>query len=146
MLYGLTRVVRCVARNVVKLSLVTSVVLTSVAVAQDASTAAKKDALPVIKENLAGKKAILLDVRELQEWNDGHLAAAKLLPLSKLKSGESPKDVAGDPAKGTIVYCHCKAGRRAVEAATLLRKMGYDARPVAEGYDALLKNGFEKAK
>lgn len=146
MLYGLTCVVRCVAKSAVAMSFVASLVLASVAVAQDASNSAKKDALPVIKENLAGKKAILLDVREQQEWNDGHLATAKLLPLSKLKSGASPKEVAGDPAKGTIVYCHCKAGKRAMEAAALLRKMGYDARPVAEGYDALLKNGFEKAK
>ncbi len=107
----------------------------------------KPDSLDVVKKNLADKKAILLDVREQDEWNNGHLQAANLFSLSKLKEGADPKAAIPDAAKpGTIVYCHCFAGKRAATAAEMLRKKGYDARPIKEGYETLLKSGFEKAK
>lgn len=125
-------------------SVVLSLALAGTSWAQGTAKGETKDALPVAKKNLEEKKAVLFDVREQGEWDAGHLATAKLMPLSKLKAGAKPG--AADAKEGTIVYCHCKAGKRAVEAAALLRKMGYDARPLAEGYDALLKAGFEKAK
>lgn len=107
---------------------------------------AKPDSLDTVKKNVAEKKALILDVREQSEWDAGHLKDAKLLSVTKIRAGADPKATIPDAAKpGTIIYCHCKAGRRAADAAEILRKKGYDARPLKEGYEALLKAGFEKA-
>ena len=43
------------------------------------------DPLPTVQENLATHKAVLVDVREPGEWNEGHVEGAILLPLSSLK-------------------------------------------------------------
>jgi len=107
---------------------------------------AKPDSLDTVKKNVAEKKALILDVREQSEWDEGHLKGAKLLSVTKIREGADPKATIPDAAKpGTIIYCHCRAGARAADAAAILRKKGYDARPLKEGYEALLKAGFEKA-
>ena len=64
--------------------------------------------------------AVLLDVRTRGEFDAGHAADVVHLPLQRLKAGERP-DVPID-AK---LYVYCRTGRRAAEAAALLRKAGY---------------------
>ena len=49
-----------------------------------------KDTLDMVKKALAENKAVLIDVREKSEWDQGHLQGAKLLPLSSLKDGALP--------------------------------------------------------
>ena len=44
------------------------------------------------------------------------------------------------------MYLHCASGKRCLAAADLLKKQGYDVRPLKSGYEALLGAGFEKAK
>jgi phage shock protein E len=105
-----------------------------------------KDSLETVKKNLQENKAVLLDVREKDEWDEGHLEQAALVPLSKLKEGTDPTTLAKDLDKKKIVYCHCKAGRRAITAAEMLKKMGYEVRPLKQGYDELLKGGLPKSK
>ena len=51
-----------------------------------------KDTTDVVKKAVADDKAVLLDVREKSEWDDGHLEDAKLLPLSVLRAGAKPED------------------------------------------------------
>ena len=36
------------------------------------------DSLETIKKNIDDKKAVLIDVRELNEWSDGHLQDARI--------------------------------------------------------------------
>ena len=105
-----------------------------------------KDTPEEIKKALADGKAVLLDVREKDEWDDGHLKDAKLLPLSALKAGAKAEDVAKVAPKDTIVYCHCGSGVRCLKAADELKKLGYDVRPLKPGYKDLLKAGFEPAE
>jgi phage shock protein E len=104
------------------------------------------DSLETVKKNLDEKKAVLLDVREKKEWDEGHLQQAVLVPLSKLKEGTDPKTLLKDLDPKTIVYCHCRAGARAVTAAEILKKKGYDVRPLKPGYEELLKGGLPKSK
>lgn len=109
-----------------------------------------KDSLDRVKEHLAQKKAVLIDVREQGEWNKGHLADVQLVPLSEVKRA------ATDPAakqkiekslpKDRIVYCHCASGIRVLAAADILGKLGYDIRPLSAGYDDLREAGFPAAK
>jgi phage shock protein E len=102
------------------------------------------DSLATVKGALLAQKAVLIDVREQQEWNQGHLRDAKLLPLSNLKKESSagreilPKDKA--------IYLHCRSGGRCLQAAEILRKEGYDVRALKEGYMDLLQAGFPKAE
>lgn len=99
----------------------------------------------VVKKAIADDKAVLLDVREKSEWDDGHLKDAKLLPWSELKAGAKPEDVAKIIPKDKIVYCHCASGIRPLKAADTLQKLGYDVRPLKSGYMDLLKAGFAPA-
>ena len=109
-----------------------------------------KDSLELIQERLANKEAILIDVREQDEWDEGHLESALFLPLSKLEDREGKNDfaaeIAGQLSKGKIIYCHCAAGGRVIPASAILQKLGYDIRPLKAGYSTLLKAGFQKAK
>lgn len=104
-----------------------------------------KDTPQDVKKAIADDKAVLIDVREKDEWAAGHLKDARLLPLSELQSGVKPEDIAKMFPKGKVVYCHCAAGGRALHAADALKKLGYDARPLKPGYKDLLKAGFEAA-
>lgn len=97
-----------------------------------------------VKKAVAEKKAILVDVREAAEWADGHLKDAVHIPLSGLRDG-LPAGATEKLSKDKPVYLHCAAGRRCLKAAEALKKLGYDARPLKDGYDDLLAAGFEKA-
>ena len=109
-----------------------------------------KDSLELIQERLANKEAILIDVREQDEWDNGHLQSAIFMPLSKLEEGEDKEgfatEIAEQLSKDIIIYCHCAAGGRVMPASAILHKMGYDIRPLKAGYGTLLKAGFLKAK
>ena len=58
-----------------------------------------KDSLEVVKARLTHGTAVLVDVREPFEWNDGHLKAATLVPLSDLREAKGDADVAKKLAK-----------------------------------------------
>ena len=66
-------------------------------------------------------------------------------PLSKLKGGTQLRSVLMNVEGKPIVYCHCRSGGRALTAAEILRKQGFEVRPLKQGYDELTKNGFAKA-
>ncbi len=104
-----------------------------------------KDTLDQVKKAVADGKAVLLDVREKSEWDEGHLKDARLLPLSVLKAGVKPEDVARVVPGGKVVYSHCRSGGRSLKAADELKKLGYDVRPLKPGYAELLKAGFAPA-
>lgn len=104
-----------------------------------------KDTPQDVKKAVADGKAVLLDVREKSEWDAGHLKDATLLPLSDLQVGVKAEELAKKVPKGKVVYCHCAAGGRSLDAAEILKQSGYDVRPLKPGYKDLLKAGFEKA-
>jgi phage shock protein E len=103
-----------------------------------------KDSLDTVKKAVADDKAVLLDVREKGEWDDGHLRDAKFLALSELR-GAKADDVAKVLPKDKIIYCHCASGMRCLRAADILKKNGYDVRPLKSGYADLVKSGFPAA-
>jgi phage shock protein E len=105
-----------------------------------------KDSLETMKKNIEAKKAVLVDVREKAEWDQGHLRDAALLPLSEIPEKASGKTLDKFLPKDVILYVHCASGRRCLKAAELLRKTGYDVRPLRDGYEALLQKGFAKSE
>lgn len=101
------------------------------------------DSLDTVKTALHEGKAKLIDVREPDEWAQGHLKEASLVPLSKLKSGGAQAASGLDKAKP--LYVHCRSGKRSLDAAQILKGLGFDVRPLKDGYDQLVAAGFTKA-
>ena len=128
--------IRCIPAVVVACA------VAGVAVAADHTT----DSLETVKTSVADGKAVLVDVREADEWTDGHLKAARHLALSDLKKGVPAETLKKVVPAGKVVYLHCASGRRCLTAADLLKKQGYDVRPLKAGFDDLVTAGFEKAK
>lgn len=73
------------------------------------------------KDPSAYADRLLLDVRESDEWAEGHLPGAVHIPLAlvttKIMDIVTSKDVP------ILIYCH--TGGRAATAARMLREMGY---------------------
>jgi rhodanese-related sulfurtransferase len=63
--------------------------------------------------------AVLVDVREVYEWNDGHIPGARHIPLGSL--ARRVKEL--DPAKEIIAVC--RSGNRSISAAMVLQRAGY---------------------
>jgi phage shock protein E len=65
--------------------------------------------------------AVLLDVREKEEYEKSHLEGATHLSrgLLEMKIGEVAPD------KGAAIVCYCAGGNRGAMAADTLQKMGY---------------------
>lgn len=76
--------------------------------------------------------ALLIDVREIDEWNNGHIAHASHWPLSKLRDGSLP-----DLPKNQEIVLYCQRGIRSLTAAQLLLSAGYmDVKSLKGGFDA----------
>jgi rhodanese-related sulfurtransferase len=101
-----------------------------------------KDSLDAVKQAVQEQKAVIIDVREPDEWQEGHLAGASLLPLSVLERGVPPQELAKILPKDKVIYCYCLAGGRCAEAASMLKPLGYDVRAIKPGYPQLVKAGF----
>ncbi len=69
---------------------------------------------------LVESDAYILDTREIDEYEAGHIHGAKHIPLSELRDRytEIPKDVP--------VYIHCRSGQRSYNAVLMLKSKGYD--------------------
>jgi rhodanese-related sulfurtransferase len=103
------------------------------------------DPLPTVQENVATHKAVLVDVREPGEWTKGHVEGAISLPLSALQKDVDRSALEHQLPNDKIVYTHCVMGVRALKAAKILEKLGYNVRPLNAGYEDLVKAGFQKA-
>ncbi len=64
----------------------------------------------------------LVDVRTEEEYRQGHLAEAMLVPLDQLDQRAS-RDL---PDRETPVLVYCRSGNRSAQAAALLKKQGYN--------------------
>jgi rhodanese-related sulfurtransferase len=65
--------------------------------------------------------AVVLDVRTAEEYNEGHIRNAVLLPGGEIP--EKAGDVIPSPSQTVLVYC--KTGVRSETASRLLIEMGY---------------------
>ncbi len=66
--------------------------------------------------------AVIIDVREQEEWSRGHLPNARHIPLADLS--KYMKDL--EKHRGHHVICQCASGMRSARAAALLKKAGFD--------------------
>ncbi|MBI3420246.1 MAG: HesA/MoeB/ThiF family protein [Proteobacteria bacterium] len=66
------------------------------------------------------KMPFFLDVREPHEWSEGHVRAAKHIPLGTLLSQTAPEL----PREGDLIV-YCRGGTRSKKALQHLRKLGF---------------------
>jgi len=80
--------------------------------------------------------AYVLDVRQPDEYVEGHVPGAHLLPLDQLgeRAGEVPAD--------QPVLVVCRSGGRSATATRALNAAGWDATNVAGGTLAWIEAGF----
>lgn len=71
--------------------------------------------------------ALVIDVREPDEYLSGHVPGARLVPIA------SVPDRAAELPAGEPVYVICASGNRSAAAADWLRNTGIDAWSVAGG-------------
>lgn len=63
--------------------------------------------------------AVLLDVREPDEFRSGHISGAVNVPLSRIETIDIPKD--------KPLYVYCLRGTRSKKAVGILKRLGYTA-------------------
>ena len=70
--------------------------------------------------NFLSQGATLLDVRELDEWSNGHAPDAVHVPLAELPDRQR------ELSKDRLTICVCRSGARSARAAHFLAEQGYD--------------------
>lgn len=71
--------------------------------------------------------AVLIDVREPDEWADGVAAPAALLPLSDLRGRRERWRPFLAKLGGKRIFVYCHSGARSGMAASILKSEGFDA-------------------
>lgn len=79
----------------------------------------------------------VLDVREPEEYVEGHVPGALLIPM-----GQVPDRMDEVPREGPV-YVICASGRRSQTSAAQLEEAGFDAYSVAGGTSGWIERGQE---
>ena len=69
----------------------------------------------------SGEEHIILDTREQDEFDEGHIPGAILIPYTEIEN----KAIELIPDKDKLILVYCRSGRRSKIAAESLAKLGY---------------------
>lgn len=87
---------------------------------------------------------LLLDVREVEEWRDGHVENAMHIPRGMLEFQAPQEERLRD--KDTAVITYCAAGARSALAAERLEQMGWQkVKTLNAGYEDWAAAGYPVA-
>jgi rhodanese-related sulfurtransferase len=87
--------------------------------------------------DLAEAGALVLDVREADEWHAGHIEGALWIPVGELTGRQD--ELPGD--RSVVVIC--RSGARSHRVAAALLQAGYDAMNVAGGMKSWATAGYD---
>src|SRR5215475_3902431 len=88
-------------------------------------------------------EAVIVDVREKDEWEEGHIPDAIHLGRGTIELDIEEKV----PDPNAMIICHCGGGGRSALAAESLQKMGYkNVRSMAGGLKAWRAAGLPTTK
>jgi sulfur-carrier protein adenylyltransferase/sulfurtransferase len=91
------------------------------------------------RDRIESGEPVVVDVREQDEWDEGHIPGAVHVPRGHLES--RIERLAPDTARPVVVYC--SAGNRSAFAAKTLTDLGYqDVVSLAGGFTDWKRNGF----
>lgn len=77
--------------------------------------------------NLIIRGSILIDVRDLSEWDAGHAPTAIHIPLAMLE-----QNIARIPKDNKVLVC-CRSGNRSSQATKVLNNLGFQVANVVGG-------------
>lgn len=94
--------------------------------------------LKELRKKIAQQDVVVLDVRPVEEYEHGHIQRAISIPVEELarRLEELPRE------KEIIAYCRGPLCVYADEAVALLRKYGYEAKRLQEGFPDWVAMGF----
>jgi phage shock protein E len=82
---------------------------------------------------LSSNSAVVVDVRDKDEWDEGHIPGATHMSRGTIEFDIEEKV----PDTNAMIICHCGGGGRSALAAENLQKMGYkNVRSMAGGLKA----------
>lgn len=71
------------------------------------------------------KQLRIIDVRTKEEYSQGYIPTAQLIPLDDIKKGEYK-----DLPKDQLICLYCHSGRRSGMAKKILKKAGYQVKNI----------------
>ena len=74
------------------------------------------------KEMMDTQEVIILDVREQDEYDSGHIPGAVLLPVGTIDEETAAAVI---PEKDATVLVYCRSGNRSKTASSALAELGY---------------------
>ena len=74
------------------------------------------------KEMMDAQEVIILDVREQDEYDSGHIPGAVLLPVGTIDEETAAEVI---PEKDSTVLVYCRSGNRSKTASSALAELGY---------------------
>ena len=84
-------------------------------------------------ERLKSGEAVVVDVRDKDEWDEGHIPGALHMSRGTIELDIEEKV----PDTNAMIICHCGGGGRGALATKSLQKMGYkNARNMSGGFKA----------
>ena len=96
---------------------------TSIIVAEKGEKAMYEQITPEEAKKImdSGEEHIILDTREQDEFDEGHISGAILIPYTEIEN----KAIELIPDKDKLILVYCRSGRRSKIAAESLAKLGY---------------------
>src|SRR5438067_10609810 len=92
---------------------------------------------------LSSGDAIVVDVRDKEEWDEGHIPGATHMSRGTIELDIEEKV----PDPNAMIICHCGGGGRGALATESLQKMGYkNARNMSGGFKAWKAAGLPTTK
>ena len=74
------------------------------------------------KEMVDSQEVIILDVREQDEYDSGHIPGSVLLPVGSIDEDTATEVI---PEKDSTVLVYCRSGNRSKTASSTLAELGY---------------------
>lgn len=74
------------------------------------------------KEMMDTQEVVILDVREQDEYDSGHIPGAVLLPVGTIDETTAAQVI---PEKDSTVLVYCRSGNRSKTASAALAELGY---------------------
>lgn len=96
------------------------------------------DASDVYAAQKAGEVFVLVDVRSVEAWEQGHVAGAVHMPYRDIATRAPQEIPAGTPV---VVYCWSPGCNAGAKGAVEFAKLGYDVREMIGGYEYWVREG-----
>lgn len=86
--------------------------------------------------NCNDKNAVIVDVREQIEWNNGHIEGAVHIPVNELRNRKSELPLDKE------IWIYCQVGVRGHIASRILKALGYKVKNLTGGYKTYVQSKF----